>query len=484
MNLRLVAAALIALAACSTPAPAAAPQVGALATSAADPYQPQPYVKLTHADWAKDAVIYQINTRQFTQEGTFAAAQAQLPRLAELGVDILWLMPIHPIGETNRKGSLGSPYSVKDYYAINAQFGTLDDFKAFVDAAHARGMKVIIDWVANHSAWDNPLVAQHPDWYATDWKGDFHPTPWTDWADIIDFDYSNPELREYMTQAMVYWVKEIGVDGFRCDVAGFVPLDFWNEARRQLDEIKPVFMLAEWEARDLHQRAFDASYGWEWKEAAQDVAAGRGNAERLRGFYANDLLTWPEDAYRMLYTSNHDQNAWEGTPFEFYGDAYKAMAALQFVSRGIPVIYNGQEAGNTQRLAFFEKDPIVWEDSPLNDHFKQLIALKTNNPALWNGAAGGMTIPVSTDNPDQILSFAREKDGNRVVVFFNLSPQMAEFKITDGPVGTDSYRLLDSSGNLHVAGETRNGEFYTQHFTIGFGARLTPWAYIILLQDK
>ena len=164
----------------------------------ADRYQPSPYVKLQHPEWAKDAVIYQVNTRQFTPEGTFKAAQQKLPELSDLGVDILWLMPIHPIGERNRKGTLGSPYAVKDYMAINPELGTLEDFKAFIVAAHAQDMKVIIDWVANHSAWDNDLVTQHPDWYATDWKGGFHPTPWTDWSDIIDFDFSNPDMRKYM----------------------------------------------------------------------------------------------------------------------------------------------------------------------------------------------------------------------------------------------------------------------------------------------
>lgn len=434
----------------------------------ASPYAPQSYVKLQHPEWAKDAVIYQVNTRQFTEEGTFAAAQEELPRLKDLGVDILWLMPIHPIGETNRKGTLGSPYSVKDYYRVNPEFGTLEDFKAFVAAAHEQDMRVIIDWVANHSAWDNPLVKQHPEWYVTDWKGDYVPTPWTDWADIIDFDFSQPGLREYMTEALVYWVRDVGIDGYRADVAGFVPLDFWEEARRQMDEVKPVFMLAEWQQRDLHANAFDATYGWAWKEAAQDVAAGRGDAGHLRGFYAEDLLTWPQDAYRMLYTSNHDQNAWEGTPFEFYGESYATMIALQFVSRGIPLIYNGQEAGNTKRLEFFEKDAINWQDSWVEAHIKRLIGLKKTNRALWNGAAGGMTIPVSTDNPSQILSFAREKDGNKIVALFNLTDRYASFALTDGPV---------KGAYVDFATDT------AKEIDLGTELSLEPWGYHILTRD-
>ena len=211
-------------------------------------YQPQPFVKIKHPQWAESAVIYQVNLRQFTPEGTFNAFKAHLPRLKELGVDILWLMPIHPIGVKNRKGTLGSPYSVKDYYGVNPEFGTLDDLNALIAEIHRLGMYVIIDWVANHSAWDNPLVEQHPDWYSKNKNGNFQSTPWYDWDDIIEFDYHNATLRQYMTEAMKYWVRETDIDGFRCDVAGFVPTDFWNNVRRELDEIKPVFMLAEWEA--------------------------------------------------------------------------------------------------------------------------------------------------------------------------------------------------------------------------------------------
>lgn len=405
------------------------------ASPAAPPdYSPEPYVKIDRPAWVDDAVIYQINTRQFTPEGTFAAAERELPRLKALGVDILWLMPIHPIGEVNRKGSLGSPYSVKDYYGVNPEFGTMEDFRAFLDAAHAQGFHVILDWVANHTAWDNPLLEQHPDWYERDWQGNPHPTPWTDWSDIIDLDFDQPGLRQYMTQAMVWWVKEVGVDGFRADVAGFVPLDFWEELRRQLDEVKPVFMLAEWDTRDLHQRAFDATYGWRWKEAAQRIAAGQSGAGDMTGYYQSHVSSWPQDALRILYISNHDQNAWDGTPDEIYGEALDVMTVLAFVSEGIPLIYNGQEAGNPKRLEFFERDPIEWREHRNADLFKRLIALKTDNRALWNGLAGGRTRPVMNDTPDQVVSFTREKDGNRVTGVFNLSPEPVVVRLTDGPI--------------------------------------------------
>jgi len=199
------------------------------------PYEPSPYVKIKHPEWSRSAAIYELNTRHFTPEGTFAAAAPHLPRLKELGVGIIWLMPVQPIGEKNRKGSLGSPYSIRDYLAVNPELGDVESLKRFVATANELGMFVILDWVANHTAWDNVLVEQHPEWYARDWKGEFHPTAWSDWSDIIELDYSQPGLRQYMAGAMKYWVHDVGFDGFRCDMAGYVPLDFWNELRSELD---------------------------------------------------------------------------------------------------------------------------------------------------------------------------------------------------------------------------------------------------------
>ena len=238
-------------------------------------------------------MIYQVNQRQLTPEGTFRAAERHLPRIRDLGADIVWLMPVNPIGEVNRKGSLGSPYAVRDYLAVNPEFGDLADLRHFVDTAHDLGLHVILDWVANHTAWDNHLVESHPEWYARDWKGDFRPTPWWDWDDIIDLDYGHEALREYMADAMCFWVREADVDGFRCDVAGHVPVDFWEQVRRDLEEIKPVFMLAEWETRDLHRRAFDATYAWSWNSALHEIASGRANLEPLRVYYAWNAVSWP-----------------------------------------------------------------------------------------------------------------------------------------------------------------------------------------------
>ncbi len=394
-----------------------------------DPYQPTPEVRIKHPDWSKNATIYQINTRQFTPEGTLRAAEAQLPRLKELGVVIVWLMPIHPIGERNRKGTLGSPYSVKDYYSVNPEFGTLDDLKRFVRTAHDLGLYVILDWVAHHSAWDCALVDEHPEWYARDWKGDFRPTPWWDWADIIDFDYEQPGLRRYMTEAMKYWVREADIDGYRCDVAGFVPIDFWNNARRELDAIKPVFLLAEWEARDLHAEAFDMTYAWHWNDVMHKIAMGDLTVNGLHIYYSWNEKAYPRDIMRMLFVSNHDKNAWEGTEFEQFGDALEAAIVLSVVSEGMPLIYNGQEAGNQRRLAFFERDPIAWRPHPLGELYRKLFALKRENTALWNAAWGARMIPVFNDAPAQALSFVRRNERDRVFAVFNFSdrPQVVAF---------------------------------------------------------
>ena len=396
-----------------------------------NPYQPTPYVKIKHPEWSKSATIYQINTRQFTEEGTFRAAEKHLPRLKELGVDILWLMPVHKIGEKNRKGSLGSPYSVKDYYSVNAEFGTLEDLKHFINAAHEQGMYVILDWVANHTAWDNNLVGEHPEWYDRDWKGDFRPTPWWDWSDIIDLDYKHEGLRRYMAEAMKYWVKEANVDGYRCDVAGFVPVDFWNNVRKELDLIKPVFMLAEWESRDLHAEAFDMTYAWSWYDAVHQVALGKKtDLSGLFVYYSWNESSYPPDSMRMTFVSNHDKNAWEGTEFEQFGKGLEPAMVLSAVGEGMPLVYNGQEAGNAKRLQFFEKDPIAWREHPNGDLYKKLFALKRKNTALWNAQWGATMILVPNSAPAKVFSFVRRNENDKVFAVLNFSdqPQAVTFK--------------------------------------------------------
>ncbi|RYY61813.1 MAG: alpha-amlyase, partial [Chitinophagaceae bacterium] len=385
-------------------------------------YRPKPYVELQHPAWSRNAVLYQVNIRQYTPEGTFKAFAAHLPRLKALGVDILWLMPIHPIGREKRKGVLGSEYSVRDYYGVNPEFGTLQDFKDLVRAAHAQGMHLILDWVANHSAWDNPLAKQHPDWYTHTAEGRFQPTPWYDWDDVIDLDYNQPALRRYMTEALQWWVKETGIDGYRCDVAGFIPVDFWDNVRKELDAIKPVFLLAEWEARDMHKRAFDATYSWSLYETLHRVTKEEPGAfAALVEYLAHDVNTWPDDAYRMLFTDNHDKNSWTGTPFTQFGPALETSIAFTYVCKGIPIIYNGQEAGSDKMLRFFDKDTILWKANPLDTLYRTLNSLKHRNPALANGKAGGEMIRLSNTAPEQFLSFYRQKGLHTVIALFNFS---------------------------------------------------------------
>lgn len=401
-------------------------------STALDSYQPEKYVNLKHPEWSKNAAIYQLNTRQFTEEGTFRAAQDQLPRLKELGVDIIWLMPMHPIGEKNRKGSLGSPYSVKDYYGVNPEFGNLQDLKNFVNEAHKMDMYVILDWVANHTAWDNDLVKEHPDWYDKDYKGDFRPTPWWDWSDIIDLDFNKPEVRKYMTDALKYWVKEANVDGYRCDVAGFVPLDFWNNARKELDAIKPVFMLAEWEFRDLHAQAFDMTYAWSWNETMHKICMGQKDVYGLHHYYSWNECAFPKNSLRMTFTSNHDKNSWEGTMFEQFGDGLEAAIVLSVVGEGMPLIYNGQEAGNDKRLEFFEKDPIQWKNHYIGDLYKNLFFLMKQNTALWHARWGATMVKVPNNHEAEVLSFIRENEKDKVFAVFNFSKtkKIVNFKET------------------------------------------------------
>lgn len=396
-------------------------------------HHPRPETYLQHPEWTRDAVIYQLNQRHLTPEGTLRAAEAHLGRIRDLGADIVWLMPVNPIGDVNRKGSLGSPYAVRNHRAVNPELGTMEDLRHFVATAHGLGLRVILDWVANHTAWDNVLVAEHPKWFVRSWTGDFRPTPWWDWDDVIDLDFNQADLREYMGEAMAHFVREADVDGFRCDVAGFVPLDFWETVREQLEEIKPVFMLAEWEARDLHVHAFDASYAWTWNRAIHRIAQGDADLEPLRLYYAWNAKAWPRDAMRMTFVTNHDINAWEGTEFEQFGEALDAAIVLSVVGEGIPAIYSGQEAGSDRRLRFFDKDQIEWRDHPQGELYRRLFALKKAHPALWNGSWGSSMEPVPNSAETAVLSFVRRTDDDTVLAVLNLSDQPRSVTLGSGP---------------------------------------------------
>lgn len=397
-------------------------------------------------DWARNAVIYEVNTRQFTKEGTFDAFAAHLPRLKDLGVDILWFMPIQPIGELNRKGTLGSYYSIRDYKAVNPEFGSLDDFKNVVKKAHEAGFKVILDWVANHTAFDHIWIKEHPEWYNRD-ENDNIISPY-DWTDVADLNYDdNPALWDAMIEAMKFWLTETDIDGFRCDVAGMVPTAFWEKARKELDAIKPVFMLAEDEGqRDLMVNAFDANYGWEFHHIMNSVAKGEKNVTDIWKYFAKEDSLFPPSSFRMMMTSNHDENSWNGTEFERLGKGAKAFAVVTYTIPGFPLIYNGQEVALDKRLQFFEKDAIDWEKaSDFTNFYRHLNELKKSNECLWNASNGGSFTPIKTDLPAEVLSFVREKNGNRLLVFVNLTDREQTIHFEDKEIAgsfTDQFSGL------------------------------------------
>lgn len=417
-----------------------------------------------HPEWSRDATIYEVNVRQYTPEGTFSAFMEHLPRLQELGVEILWFMPIHPIGEKNRKGTLGSYYSVQDYKKVNPEFGTLEDFRELVSRSHEMGFRVIIDWVANHTAWDHPWVTEHPEWYTSDSAGNL-VSPF-DWSDVVDLNYEERELWYAMAEALIYWVEEADIDGYRCDVAGMVPLEFWEYARTELDSIKPVFMLAEAEQPEHHHEAFDMSYAWEIHHIMNRIAAGEEDEDKLWGVLQKNDSVFPEDSYRMLFLTNHDENSWNGTIEERLGESAEAFAVLTFTLPGMPLIYSGQEAGLDKRLEFFEKDTIDWSKGETTfDFYSKLVDLKTENRALLNGTAGGEAVRI--DAGEGILAFSREKEGNEVVVIANLTGEEREVAFS----GFD----LPAQDQIYMRQGTETTE--------ANGITMAPWAYIVYAKE-
>lgn len=379
--------------------------------------------------WAKDAVIYEVNIRQYTPEGTFNAFAQHLPRLKELGADILWFMPIQPISQKNRKGNLGSYYAVQDYRKVNPEFGTMEDFKNLVNKAHQMGFRVILDWVANHTGWDNWLMVEHEEWYTR--INDSVVAPVADWTDVADLNYEEPGLRRYMIESMQYWVKEANIDGYRCDVAAMVPTDFWEQARMALDSVKPVFMLAEaWEP-ELTAGAFDACYAWDLLHTMNDIAAGKKTAAVLPAYFHKVDSLYTSRTILMNFLTNHDENSWNGTIGERFGDLQKAFAVLTYTVPGMPLIYSGQEVGLNHRLQFFEKDEIKWaDDLKLTAFYTQLDKLKHENPALWAGIDAGKMQILNHTAPEQVFAFTRTKGDNELLVILNLSRKKASFQFS------------------------------------------------------
>jgi glycosidase len=384
--------------------------------------------EVVHPEWSKNAVIYEVNIRQFSPEGTFNAFASHLPRLKDLGVDILWLMPINPIGIKNRKEPLGSYYSVRDYKDVNPEFGNLDDFKNLVTKAHELGFHVIIDWVPNHSSWDNKLAVEHPDWYTKDAKGNFIPPLGFDWTDVIQFDWSNKELQDYMLNTLKFWT-DLGVDGFRVDHPDLTPPEFWAKVREELMKTKQVFMVAENEGvTAFMEKGFDMSYAWELHHLMNNIAQGIDSVKTLNKYYTKEWSVFPQNVYRMVFLDNHDENSWNGTINSRMGVAQKAFAVFTFTTQGFPLLYNGQETCLSKSLRFFERDTIKWDTCTLTGFYKDLIRLKKSNSALSNGEFGAKMEMIKTDKDNKVFCFSREKDGNKVLVFLNLSKKATAIK--------------------------------------------------------
>jgi len=375
----------------------------------------------------ENAVIYEANIRQYSTEGTFNAFAKDIPQLKKLGVKILWIMPIHPIGVEKRKEGLGSYYSVKDYRGVNPEFGTLEDFKNLVKKAHTNGMYVILDWVANHTAWDHAWVKDHPDYYAMDKDGKMI-SPF-DWTDVVKLNYANPELRKAMVSDMGYWLKTANIDGFRCDVAMEVPVDFWDDAFAKLGKIKPIFKLMEAEQPNLMEKSFDMSYGWDFHHIMNDVAQGKKMVKDIDTYMIEHPKKYAKDDFSMLFTSNHDENSWNGSEYERMGAAVEPFAALTYVLPGMPLIYNGQEYDFEKRLKFFVKDELTHNKGKMFPVYEKLSALKNSNMAL-NGAKNPASYTrLATSSDEQVLALAREKAGKKVIYIANLSKDNHSFSV-------------------------------------------------------
>ena len=431
-----------------------------------------------------NSVVYELNIRQATEEGTFAAAEKYLPELKEMGVDIVWLMPISPIGIDGRKGTLGSYYSIIDYKAVNPEFGTMEDFKSFLATAHDLGLKVILDWVANHTSRDaNWWKEGKTDWYVMD-ESTGLPIVEYDWTDIAKLNYKNEDMRNAMIDALKFWV-ELGLDGYRCDVAMNVPGDFWKRAWEEVRAINPdVYLLAEGEEQWLHESGFEATYAWELHHIFNAMAKGGSETKNVAGdgtiktdaksvadlkeYLERDDVKYPAPAMRLMFTSNHDENSWAGTEFERMGDAHKTFAALTFVlPKSQPLIYTGQEIGLNRRLEFFEKDSVVElvdleYGKEYRDFYKGLIAFRHDNSALAAGANVAPMVYVE-GAPESVLAFARENEENKVLCFFNFSAEPQSLTLTEAEAG--EYNCLCGKVMTYKAGDV---------------VELEPWAYMLM----
>jgi glycosidase len=411
--------------------------------------------------WANTASIYEVNIRQYTAEGTFKAFEKHLPRIKEMGIDIIWFMPITPISQVNKKGSLGSYYACSSYTKISPEFGSETDFKDLVDAAHALGMKVIIDWVANHTGCHHEWMQANPSWFTQDAAGNF--TEHNGWDDVVDLNFDNPLMRIALIDAMEFWVNQFNIDGFRCDMAHLVPLDFWIEARTNLEKIKMLYWLAETEDIAYHQ-VFDTSYAWAWMHASKKVGKEFDGMQEVYNVL-HQYAQYPKGAYKLFFTSNHDENSWNGTEYEKYGIAAKAWAVFTATWYGQPLIYSGQELPNTKRLAFFDKDQIEWTTAlpRLHQFYKTLLTARKAFPVLQSSNV--FNLP--TDGA--VMAYLKQDQGQTALVVLNFSADRQ---------------------HLHVAHEAFSGKFTNLFSGLSFEFigdshfELMPGEYIVYLKGS
>ncbi len=416
-----------------------------------------------HPAWSYQSNIYEVNLRQYTAAGTFKAFEKSLPRLKKMGIEILWVMPITPIGLEGRKATeaeMGSYYAVKDYNKVNPDYGTLEDWKALVKHAHTLGFKVITDWVPNHSAPDNPWITNHPDFYKKDSTG--KPAIPFDWSDTRQLNYDNRELRDSMIAAMKWWLIKTDIDGFRCDVAWNVPDDFWKEAIAELHKVKNVFMLAEGEKPSLHTAGFDETYPWSVMNVAYGIYSGKTTLQQLDSVIEYNDHAYPKNSFRLYFTTNHDENSWNGTEFERFGEGYKTFVVWAFTMKNsVPLIYSGQEEPNKRRLKFFIKDTIEWKNYSLTSFYKTLTKLRRENTAL---AANASFKKIKAGDEHAVYSFVRTKKGSKILVVLNFSGKEQHIRIQDASL----------SGNpLNVFSHTHEKVNPSQSF------RIEPWGYIV-----
>jgi alpha-amylase len=380
--------------------------------------------QFNRVEWRHHVNIYEVNTRQYTPEGNFQAFAREMPRLKDMGVEVLWFMPITPISIQKRKGSLGSYYACSDYTSINPEYGTMEDFKTLVTRAHELNMKVIIDWVANHTGWDHVWTKTNPDYFLKDQLGNFHDR--YGWDDVIDLDYSNHNLRTAIKESMKFWIRTCNIDGFRCDMAMLTPYDFWKEARTELDQLKPLLWLGEmdqWDNPD-YMEVFDLCYSWKWMHKTKEFyQTHKPDIHGLLAVLVHYESLRPKSAIRTWFTSNHDENSWNGTEYEKYGHLAKPLAVFSCTWNGVPMIYSGQELPNHKRLKFFDKDPIEWDGSyELHDFYKKLLNLHSNHPALRAADDNVTTYFLRTSSEQEVFAFLRKNGEKEVLVLLNLSP--------------------------------------------------------------